>query len=246
MSLDECILTEQKQCADLGWRYIEFFSGNELKASYKTSHEAGLKFSKNQVEIAKRRLRDNQFSVVGILEQFEDTLELFEYMMPSFYGGVVEIYNSEKVQTTKNQTRSLNHKPLSVEAEKKLRTDVLLYEHDLYDFARALFNERYRIVGEIFCILNVDKNKYFVTISVARNEANAIRAYVAIATGYKTKEFAKIKSSSSVSTILEPNRASHMRIISPFTHNINTSPIHTRIKYCCFALRPRYEHVIKD
>ena len=85
------------------------------------------KFSKGQVEIAKRRLRENQYSVVGVLEQFEDTLELFEYMMPEFYGGAMDIFNSEKVQTTKNQTKSLNHQPLSEAAEKKLRGDVLLY-----------------------------------------------------------------------------------------------------------------------
>ena len=34
------------------------------------------------------------FHVVGVLEQFEDTLRLFEKMMPHIYTGALEAYQS--------------------------------------------------------------------------------------------------------------------------------------------------------
>ena len=46
------------------------------------------------------------------------------------------------IQQTKNQTKSLNKKQLSDAAVNKMKSSVLRYESDLYDFTRALFNER--------------------------------------------------------------------------------------------------------
>ena len=51
----------------------------------------------NEVEVihnlaaAKRRLLNN-FFVVGILEQFEETLDLFSFMLPKFYKGGTSVY----------------------------------------------------------------------------------------------------------------------------------------------------------
>ena len=34
------------------------------------------------------------FHVIGVMEQFEDTLEMFERMMPRFFTGVGQIWQS--------------------------------------------------------------------------------------------------------------------------------------------------------
>ena len=46
------------------------------------------------VDIAKRRVV-NQYYVVGILEQFEDTLRMFETMLPDFYSGAMTAWKSD-------------------------------------------------------------------------------------------------------------------------------------------------------
>ena len=35
------------------------------------------------------------FFVIGVLEQFEDTLKLFETVLPSYYSGVSNIWKSD-------------------------------------------------------------------------------------------------------------------------------------------------------
>ena len=51
------------------------------------------------VLLAKRNIA-YRFHVVGILEQFEETLKLFELMLPRYYKGAVDLYFSNEVQDT--------------------------------------------------------------------------------------------------------------------------------------------------
>ena len=61
----------------------------------KASYEAGDVDVKRQVlEIVKRRVVKDYF-IIGILEQFEDTLALFEIMLPMFYKGATDAWKSD-------------------------------------------------------------------------------------------------------------------------------------------------------
>lgn len=81
---ESCIMENKTTCSKNSWRYIEFFSGKSMDRE-------------NEVEVihnlaaAKRRLLNN-FFVVGILEQFEETLDLFSFMLPKFYKGGTSVY----------------------------------------------------------------------------------------------------------------------------------------------------------
>ena len=157
MPLEDCIMKEKFMCKKNKWRYIEFFVGSDAYSSLKWQEHTGtsttsVKDTKNLdtdeekrlgVAHAKNRLLKD-YHVIGVLEQFEDTLELFEHMMPEFYHGASKIYKSYTIQETKNQTRSIGKVPVSIAAEIKMKTSVLRHESDLYDFTRALFNERLR------------------------------------------------------------------------------------------------------
>ena len=73
------------------WRYVDFFCGNNnyCTLSDKTSEDLwykGFLQAMHNVEM--------NFFVVGVLEQFEDTLKLFEKMMPRIYTGALEAYHS--------------------------------------------------------------------------------------------------------------------------------------------------------
>ena len=38
---------------------------------------------------------EKNFFVVGVLEQFDDTLHLFEKLLPRFFNGATEVYHSD-------------------------------------------------------------------------------------------------------------------------------------------------------
>merc|ERR1712110_341366 len=130
MDLNDCILKEERICQQNSWRYLMFFSGEhivhfnekwEYQGRENVSFQSFREDEKIQiVEFTKRRILED-YLVVGVLEQFEDTLELFEYMMPRYYSGVLDVWAADDVQNTRNQTKSLNKKPLSDEALAKLK-----------------------------------------------------------------------------------------------------------------------------
>jgi hypothetical protein len=100
------------------------------------------------------------FYAVGILEQFVDTLKSFEAILPNYYSGVLDIWNSQSksltpeqvvtlivfsvLQEKRNRTKTLNRKELSNHSREFLMKGPLKWETDLYIFVRALFNERLR------------------------------------------------------------------------------------------------------
>ena len=48
-------------------------------------------------EKAVKRAKANvlrEFYVIGIMEQFENTLELFEHTMPNFFSGVTKLWST--------------------------------------------------------------------------------------------------------------------------------------------------------
>lgn len=146
--IDDCIQNKEKNCVSNQWTYIEFFCGSEkLCATMKASYEAGDVDVKRQVlEIVKRRVVKDYF-IIGILEQFEDTLALLETMLPMFYKGAMDAWKSDYIQFRRNQTKTSNKEPMSDFARDYLEKGPLSYETDFYWFTRQLFNERIKALG---------------------------------------------------------------------------------------------------
>lgn len=69
-----------KDCKRVKWKYIQFLCGTSITC---LSHTAADK--KKAAEIAKQNIAQN-FHVIGILEQFIDTLHLFEKILPGYYN----------------------------------------------------------------------------------------------------------------------------------------------------------------
>ena len=110
--------------------YIEFFAGFS-----EHDKEKALELAKNNVA--------KKFFVVGILEQFDETLLLFEKMLPKVFKGVSELYHSGVIQKKTKASASMNLTKMSGETRKFLIYGMLKYEYDLYEFTRRLFNESY-------------------------------------------------------------------------------------------------------
>ena len=83
-------------------RYIEFFCGNGPDCQLPQLARDDDVYKSKMVEIAKKRMLDDYF-VVGVLEQFEDSLSVFEKLLPRYYRGALEVYES-KSRKPFNQT----------------------------------------------------------------------------------------------------------------------------------------------
>ena len=70
----------------------------------------------------------NDFFLVGILEQFDDTLKLFEKLIPKFFKGAPHALVSEQVQGTTNLTKTKDKKSMSIESRQYLSFGPLKYE----------------------------------------------------------------------------------------------------------------------
>ena len=130
LTIDQCVAKNHEDCRRVKWKYNQFLCGN---APVCTGHSEAEK--KKASEIAKLNIAKN-FYLVGILEQFIDTLHLFEKVMPKYYDRLVEFpdflvvttnfraveaLNSEGVQHTINMTKTQHKTPMSEESRHYFR-----------------------------------------------------------------------------------------------------------------------------
>lgn len=123
------------------WNYIEFVCGNE-----DVCHTRGVPESQVQKAVTKAKQNlANFFFMVGILEQWDDTLHLFEKMMPFIFKDVFQIWKSPQVQAKRKATKSNNQVKMNNASRLYFQTGPLRYEYDVYSFARSLFNQRLKV-----------------------------------------------------------------------------------------------------
>ena len=70
----------------------------------------------------------NDYFVVGILEQFDDSLNLFEKVLPNFFRGARQAEASEYAKMAMNTTRTRDKKKMSRESRDYLQEGPLKYE----------------------------------------------------------------------------------------------------------------------
>ena len=143
MTIDECVNTKNKACVYPVWKYIEFFCGNDPRCRDRGRTDASKKIA---LEMAKKRVVD-EFFVIGVLEQFEDTLKLFDKMLPSVYATAPEVYNTPLMQMKRQSTKTVNVTPMSLSTRQFFMNGPLKYDFELYTFVRQLFNERLKYFG---------------------------------------------------------------------------------------------------
>ena len=90
-TIDQCVEQKNPQCIDITWKYIEFFCGNTFPCQSRGVPESTLQ---QGLEKAMHNVEKN-FFVVGVLEQFDDTLHLFEKLLPRYFNGATEVYHSD-------------------------------------------------------------------------------------------------------------------------------------------------------
>lgn len=141
LTIDKCVETGHEDCKKVKWKYNQFLCGN---APVCTGHSPAEK--QKAAELAKHNIANN-FFLVGILEQFIDTLHVFEKLMPAYYSRAVEALNSQGVQQIINATKTQHKTPMSDASKNYFRNGPLRHEIDVYNFAKRIFNEKMKRAG---------------------------------------------------------------------------------------------------
>jgi len=108
-TVDECVMQRHFECLHPTHKYLEFICGTSTLCQTSRLSTTGLI---RAVLMAKHNIA-TKFFMVGILEQFDETVLLFEKMLPSYYDGAWNLYNTPEVQMHRNQTKTINRKEVS-------------------------------------------------------------------------------------------------------------------------------------
>lgn len=151
-TVDECIQLKKPECLNPTYKYIQYICGNH--PGCKTNDVTDAMKEKATAMAKSQAMRS--FFAIGVLEQFEDSLKMFETILPNFYFGVSQIWKSDFLQSKRNSTKTRNRRDLSNDGRNFMMMGPLKWESDLYFFIRAMFNEKLRK-------LNIEPVEYNVT-----------------------------------------------------------------------------------
>nr|CAB3267573.1 uronyl 2-sulfotransferase-like [Phallusia mammillata] len=130
LDINTCVLRNYSECSGLKlWYVVPYFCG-QSPICREPGRDALLR--------AKRHLVDN-YLLVGVLEDFEGTLQVLEKLLPTYFNGAVKIWKKVENKSVKN-TATRNKVPLTPEADAVLR-DKMKLEYEFYDFAFALYRQ---------------------------------------------------------------------------------------------------------
>lgn len=140
MGLEECIKQGAPECSEdeSNQAFLEYICGSPEIWSECQSYVG--KTRERALERAKEHVMNN-YLAIGILEDFENTLSLFERMLPSVFSGARTVY-SEIGAEISNQTATAHKTEISDHARLKLEKGPLRYQVDLYNLIKSLYQEK--------------------------------------------------------------------------------------------------------
>ncbi|CAH1230151.1 UST [Branchiostoma lanceolatum] len=130
-SFDACVLEEQVECTR-GLHYIiPFFCGQ--RPGCRDSSRWALERAKDNVL--------DKFLVVGILEEFNDTLRVLEHLLPTFFKGAMSVWENppQWVMQLYNTSKTAKKQKPSPFIREKMRRKLRL-EYEFYYFVRDIFH----------------------------------------------------------------------------------------------------------
>lgn len=145
--INSCLANNSPTCAVIKWTYFEFICGNLCPNTKSLKAKRNFDFS-TSLKMSKLALLQTTYTV-GILEEFQNTLTLFEKMMPDYFDGAVQISTSPEVLNYISNTKSVNVTKLTEENKEALKRGKLKYETDFYQFTRAVFHRQLKQFGII-------------------------------------------------------------------------------------------------
>jgi len=92
---------------------MEFFCGSGPECQSATNQNEEAEYKTRMLEKAKQRVLNDYF-VIGVLEQFEDSLRVFEKLLPRYYRGALDVYHSKSKLSSGVPILRGQHKPSQI------------------------------------------------------------------------------------------------------------------------------------
>lgn len=141
LTMEQCVQTgDPRRCLTNGFGVrsaIPFFCGQLSfcdDSIDQMTNQAALNLAKQNIE--------QHYFHVGILEYFENSLELLEFNQPIIFKGITEIYRNTLNRSLVHETPRTFRHPISDRTQTILR-DLLKFEYELYDFVKQRFISEY-------------------------------------------------------------------------------------------------------
>lgn len=130
-SIDECVKMQDKECTQPKWQLVPYFCGQDPRCRQRNSW--AVEKAKNNIE--------NYYAAIGLVEDLESSLKIFERLLPRYFKGAIEIKH-EGEKKIQNDTYTLNKQSMSPETIEffKTKTSISL-EYDLYNYVAARFEQ---------------------------------------------------------------------------------------------------------
>ena len=145
-TLDQCVLFKRKFCTITPSAFMEYFSGSfnkkynlESFLSNGRSNQLSENLESRIFERAKNVIL-NDYVAIGILEELNKSLKLFEKLKPQFFNGSVVLAQNLIHLAVKTATR--NSTPPSNATVEHLKKTILRYPYDLYNFVYSRFESQ--------------------------------------------------------------------------------------------------------
>lgn len=151
-TLDMCMEEQGEECTEPLQVLVRYFCGTSQECNMKSPKRG--KFGSlndwNKVakaaELAKKKIITQYYSI-GLMEKFDETLALFEKMLPGFFAGAPAAYRSQFVQTQRESSKTAHTDGFSNSTRTWLEEGPLRYEMDLYNLISAIFYKRLSYFG---------------------------------------------------------------------------------------------------
>jgi len=147
-TLDECIIKQSDECLEPIQVMVRYFCGVGEECGMKAIGAPGPFGPKNDwnkvakaAELAKHNIINNYFAI-GIVEQFDASLDLFEKLLPDFFAGAKAAYHSEEVMTKRASSSTAVKHGFNNETRAFMEAGPLRYEMDLYNLIVSIFKQR--------------------------------------------------------------------------------------------------------
>ncbi|XP_039271706.2 uronyl 2-sulfotransferase-like [Styela clava] len=128
--INDCVLKKIDLCNTNFLYYVgQYFCGFDEICNHPSQESA---------DLAKRHINQN-YVLIGLLEDFENTLLLLQRLLPEYFLDAVSQW--KKNSRTSTITKTKKHEVLSDEAIKILKSKDMKYEYEVYNYAKKKFEE---------------------------------------------------------------------------------------------------------
>ncbi|XP_026325168.1 heparan sulfate 2-O-sulfotransferase pipe isoform X2 [Hyposmocoma kahamanoa] len=132
---ETCVLSGDRECRYIEGEFRESIGDHRRQTLFFCGHEPEcIPFNSFEALQRAKRVVEQQYAVVGVLEDMNSTLLAFERYIPRFFDGASQLY--WEAQNTFNRINRNNFKPPVSEAVKQIVRSNFTREIEFYEFCR--------------------------------------------------------------------------------------------------------------